>query len=179
MRKILKNGKVILSESYACQALLKGKDVNSLHVKFDHDPPSFLVKLHPNLMNHEDFTDEEIKKRKKDYFMPSEYESIDLRSFFLQKTCTDKERERVLKEIELIEKTGTEDFFRYLIYLSDVIKNHDIVVGTGRGSSTSLYILYLIGLHRVNSLKYDLNPNEFFNLEEKGETDDNTGTDSE
>jgi len=179
MRKILKNGKIILDESSACQALLKGKSANSLHVEFNHDPPLFLVNLHPNLINHDDFTDEEIEIRKNDYFMPEEYKHINLRDFFLQKTRTDKERERVLKEVELIERTRTENLFRYLIYLSDVIRNHDIVVGTGRGSSTSLYILYLVGLHRVNSLKYDLNPNEFFNLTENGETDDNTKGHSE
>ena len=45
--------------------------------------------------------------------------------------------------------------------MMSVIKDNNIVYGVGRGSSVSSYILYLIGVHRVNSLKFNLDIKEF------------------
>ena len=52
----------------------------------------------------------------------------------------------------------------YLCALIDVInKLKEAKVGwNGRGSSAASYILYLIGVHRVDSVKYDIDPKEFF-----------------
>jgi DNA polymerase III alpha subunit len=42
-----------------------------------------------------------------------------------------------------------------------VCKENNIVLGVGRGSSVASYVLYLLGVHRVDSLKYDLDIKEF------------------
>jgi DNA polymerase III alpha subunit len=49
----------------------------------------------------------------------------------------------------------------YMKYLVDTMRKHNIVWGVGRGSSVSSYVLYLIGIHRINSLTYDLSIDEF------------------
>ena len=45
--------------------------------------------------------------------------------------------------------------------LVDVSKENNIVLGVGRGSSVASYILYLLGIHKVDSLAYNLDIKEF------------------
>jgi len=44
----------------------------------------------------------------------------------------------------------------------NIFEENKVVWGTGRGSSCASYILYLIGIHQVDSVKYDLDLGEFF-----------------
>jgi hypothetical protein len=53
------------------------------------------------------------------------------------------------------------DLLRYLKYLVDVMQEHNIVYGVGRGSSCSSYVLYLLKVHRIDSIKYQLDVREF------------------
>jgi DNA polymerase III alpha subunit len=46
-------------------------------------------------------------------------------------------------------------------YLVDTLRKNNVVWGVGRGSSVASYILYLIGVHKVDSIKYNLDINEF------------------
>ena len=50
---------------------------------------------------------------------------------------------------------------RYMIYLVDFMRENNIVWGVGRGSSVASYVLYLIGVHRIDSIQYDLDWREF------------------
>ena len=50
---------------------------------------------------------------------------------------------------------------KFLVYMVDQLKHNKILWGVGRGSSVSSYILYLIGIHKVDSLKYELDYKEF------------------
>ena len=68
---------------------------------------------------------------------------------------------RTKTEIELFKQRNMFDLLKTLIYIVDELKNNKVVWGTGRGSSCSSYILYLIQLHDVDSVKYELNINEF------------------
>ena len=53
------------------------------------------------------------------------------------------------------------NLLRYMIYLVDFMRENDIVWGVGRGSSVASYVLYLIGVHKIDSLYYDLDIAEF------------------
>ena len=53
------------------------------------------------------------------------------------------------------------DVLRYLKYLVDTMRKHKIVWGVGRGSSVASYCLFLIGVHRVDSVLYQLDIKEF------------------
>ena len=53
------------------------------------------------------------------------------------------------------------DLLFYLKYLVDTMRGNSIVWGVGRGSSVASYVLYLLGVHKVDSIKYDLDINEF------------------
>ena len=48
-----------------------------------------------------------------------------------------------------------------LIYIIETMRKHKLVWGVGRGSSVASYVLYLIGAHKVNSLTYNLDIEEF------------------
>ena len=48
-----------------------------------------------------------------------------------------------------------------LIYIIDTMRKNNLVWGIGRGSSVASYVLYLIGIHKVDSLKYNLDIKEF------------------
>ena len=53
------------------------------------------------------------------------------------------------------------DLLKYMVYLVDFMRENDIVWGVGRGSSVSSYVLYLIGVHKVDSVQFDLDYHEF------------------
>jgi DNA polymerase III alpha subunit len=50
---------------------------------------------------------------------------------------------------------------RYLKYLVDTLKSNNMIWGVGRGSSVASYVLYLLGVHRIDSMFYDLDAREF------------------
>ena len=53
------------------------------------------------------------------------------------------------------------DLLRYLKYLVDLMRKNRLIWGVGRGSSVASYVLYLLGVHRIDSMYYDLDPSEF------------------
>jgi hypothetical protein len=73
---------------------------------------------------------------------------------------------RVMKEYELFLKYELLDTLKLIIYIVRTFREKKVVWGVGRGSSCSLYILYLLGLHSVDCLKYGIHYSEFFKGEE-------------
>jgi len=53
------------------------------------------------------------------------------------------------------------DLLRYLKYLTDTMTANRLIWGVGRGSSVASFVLYLLGVHKINSLHYELDPAEF------------------
>ena len=53
------------------------------------------------------------------------------------------------------------ELLHFMKYLVDTLRKNNVVWGVGRGSSVASYILYLIGVHKVDSIKYNLDINEF------------------
>lgn len=97
----------------------------------------------------------------KQWNMPNQYNDIDLDLHFAEKIETMEQAERVATELILYRENGLETMLKFMIYMVDVMKAHNIIWGVGRGSSVSSYLLFLIGLHSVDSLKYDLDIREF------------------
>jgi DNA polymerase III alpha subunit len=73
----------------------------------------------------------------------------------------DAELQRVGQELLLYQERDLFDLLRYLKYLVDTLRKNNVVWGVGRGSSVASYVLFLIGVHRIDSLYYDLNIDEF------------------
>lgn len=68
---------------------------------------------------------------------------------------------RIELELELFRTRNLFPVLQTLIYIVDTMRKNNIVWGVGRGSSVASYCLYLIGVHRINSLKYNLDIHEF------------------
>lgn len=68
---------------------------------------------------------------------------------------------RIKTEYSIFNKLGLNDLLRTLIYIIDKFKQNNIVWGVGRGSSVSSYILYLMEVHDIDSITYDLDFSEF------------------
>ena len=76
--------------------------------------------------------------------------------------CTTSEQtDRVSLELELFIQHNMMDLLYYLKYLVDTMRENNIVWGVGRGSSVASYVLYLLGVHKVDSIKYELDIKEF------------------
>ena len=96
-----------------------------------------------------------------DWYMPDEYKSMDVVEHIKNLASTQEEKKRVDTELELYVKYDLLNVLKFLIYLIDTMRKNDIVWGVGRGSSVSSYVLYLLGVHKVDSIKYELDITDF------------------
>jgi DNA polymerase III alpha subunit len=71
----------------------------------------------------------------------------------------------VAEELVLFQDQNLFELLKYLKYLTDVIHKNRIVCGVGRGSSVASYVLYLLGVHRIDSMRYGLDIREFLREE--------------
>ena len=95
------------------------------------------------------------------WYMPDEYKQLDIGQYVLDLAKTNEEKERVNFELELFKSYAMIDVLKFLKYMVDTLRKNNIVWGVGRGSSVASYVLYLLGVHKVNSIKYNLDPTEF------------------
>lgn len=96
-----------------------------------------------------------------DWFIPEEYKNFDIVNFLLNQTQNKEQHQRVLEELELFIQYNMLEVLIYIKYLVDTMRANNIVWGVGRGSSVASYILYLIGIHKIDPIKYNLDINEF------------------
>lgn len=95
------------------------------------------------------------------WLLPKNYLNIDIDNFFNQFKLSTIQQKRVLDELQLYKKNNLYIVLKLMIYLIDTMNKNNIVWGVGRGSSVSSYLLYLIGVHKVDSIKYNLDIKEF------------------
>ena len=95
------------------------------------------------------------------WFMPEEYKNFNIVEFLLDKAQNEEQYQRVVQELELFVQHNMIDVLKYIKYLVDTMRKNNIVWGVGRGSSVASYVLYLIGIHKVDSLRFELDIHEF------------------
>jgi len=95
------------------------------------------------------------------WHMPEEYKTLDIKKYLLDLTTDQNQFNRVKYELSLFTDRGMIIVLKFLKYLVDTCKENDIVLGVGRGSSVASYCLYLLGVHKIDSLKYELDIKEF------------------
>ena len=95
------------------------------------------------------------------WFMPEEYKTLDIETWILEQCGTEEEFNRVQDELDAFKQRNMINLLRWLKYFVDTCTQHDIVWGVGRGSSVASYVLYKIGVHRIDSIKYNLDWQEF------------------
>ena len=94
------------------------------------------------------------------WHMPEEYKQLDIAAYILG-LCTAEELQRCGEELLLYQERNLFNLLKYLKYLVDVMTENKIIWGVGRGSSVASYVLYKLGVHRINSMFYNLDVREF------------------
>jgi len=100
-------------------------------------------------------------KLNRQWQMPDEYKQLDIAKWVLDQCETDAELQRCGEELIIFQERDMLGLLQYLKYFVDTMRENNIVWGVGRGSSVASYVLFLIGVHKINSLYYDLDVKEF------------------
>ena len=100
-----------------------------------------------------------------DWFMPKDSINETLVEYLYNCCTTEQQKQRVDEELKLFIQHGMFDLLFYLKYLVDTMRQNNILWGVGRGSSVASYVLYLIGIHKIDSIKYNLDIREFLKEE--------------
>lgn len=130
------------------------------------------------LVSGEDFIDVVgnvgIKPLAHDWRIPEKYKTLNIHSMVLEKLeslCIDKSDEYILKAVNRVElelkyfiETDSIDFIRCIAYIIDFFKERGIFWGVGRGSSCASMVLFLLELHAVDPIFYDLPITDFIKL---------------
>ena len=95
------------------------------------------------------------------WWMPEEYLNMDIAKHVLDDCDTEAELQRCGMELMEYQERNLLPLLRYLKYLVDTLRSNGVVWGVGRGSSVASFVLYKLGVHRINSLYYDLDFKEF------------------
>lgn len=100
------------------------------------------------------------KTQQENWFIPDEYKNMDIEGFLVH-VCPKEHYNRLIEELQEFRNRNMLDLLRWLKYLVDTCRKNNILWGVGRGSSVASYVLYLIGVHRIDSIKYKLDWREF------------------
>jgi DNA polymerase III alpha subunit len=101
------------------------------------------------------------QEQQRHWLMPVQYAQMDIAQWVLDQCRNNAELQRVGEELLLYQERSLFPLLCYMKYLVDTMRTNGVVWGVGRGSSVSSYVLYKIGVHRIDSLFYDLDPHEF------------------
>ena len=170
--KISSYGEIIQEESDIIDLVMQGRDPLSMKnlvvdPSVDIETLVHLVENPQDLMTwtFPDATDVAVPEfdhiRQNSWFMPDEYRNFDIAAHVLSLCSNQEELQRAGEELLLFQQYDLFDLLRYLRYLVAVMRENRVIWGVGRGSSVASFVLYLLGVHRINSLHYDLDPREF------------------
>lgn len=95
------------------------------------------------------------------WLMPDRYKNLDIAEYVLSLCDSEAALQRVGEELLLYQSRDLFDLLRYLKFLVDLMQENNLIWGVGRGSSVSSYVLYLLKVHRIDSLHYNLDIAEF------------------
>ncbi len=166
--KINDHGDVIFSEEDAIDLLYNNPDFDISNLYFDDidrytqslkqlgiDLP--VINTAPKRNNIAEFDKSNCEK----WHMPDKYYQINVLQWLLDRCQNDEEKIRVQMEYDLFEKKDFTRVLQFLIYFVDTLRANNIVWGVGRGSSVASFCLFLIGVHKINPLLYNLDITEF------------------
>ena len=172
MTKTNKFGEIVFDEQDLCDLVMQGHDPSKLNgvivdPPLDIETAALILDSVPEFIQYDKYAEENLSVQEFDHrnqqrwFMPEEYQQLDIAKHVLDLCQTEAELQRVGEELLLYQERNLFDLLRYLKYLVDVMRSNRLIWGVGRGSSVASYVLYLLGVHRVDSMFYDLDPQEF------------------
>jgi hypothetical protein len=170
--KTTQYSEIVFDEDDVADLLMQGRDLDSLKrltidpsvnletlATYVERPESLLTWTFP--YNQETSVPEFDLQQQSTWHMPNEYKQLDIAEYVLGLCTTDAELQRCGQELLLYQERNLFDLLRYLKYLVDTMREHQLIWGVGRGSSVASYVLYKLGVHRIDSMFYELDPQEF------------------
>lgn len=105
----------------------------------------------------------DVSRISKEFNIPQHYKELDVEKYIHNKLIQRDPDEigRVEMELAMYKERGLFPILQLLIWIVDTMRKHKLVWGVGRGSSVSSYLLYILGVHKVDSYKYGLDIKEF------------------
>lgn len=164
-------GRSYTTESELCDMLYKNPTLD-LDLFYTEDEPVYNKSVHTLHLQDEfpllkgytkvNWPIEEFDRyNQENWYMPVEYLELDIAQYVLDLCKTEAELQRVGQELLLFQERDLFNLLRYLKYFVDTMRANSVVWGLGRGSSVASFVLYLLGVHKINSLYYDLPIEEF------------------
>jgi len=97
-----------------------------------------------------------------EWFMPNSFKNFDVEKHIMN-ICpdTDEAHTRVQEEITALKSKNLMPVLKFMHFLVSYMRENNIVWGVGRGSSVASYVLFLLGVHKVDSIQYELDWREF------------------
>jgi DNA polymerase III alpha subunit len=160
---------VIVSESDMVDVLYRGEVVSNLVV----DNPNWIKQFNqhcdeyglPGIAGWQEeslqLPEEYVQDNLHNWHLPASYATFDLENYLFDKCNTPAQKARIEQELVKFKSRNMMPILCWMKYFIDTLREHNMVWGVGRGSSVASYVLYLLDVHRVDSLKYELDIEEF------------------
>lgn len=130
-----------------------------------NDVDSYLDRINQEFL---DYPKPKSKLDTSNWFMPDTYKEMDIEKFVLECCTNDEYKQRAKLELQEFSKRNLTMLLKQSKYIVDTLRKHNIVWGVGRGSSVASLVLHILGIHRIDPIKYDIPLNEFFKGENNG-----------
>ena len=163
-----KHNRYLSDEKTGIELLYTGKDISNVEFTETQDVAKFNKFCNELGIDRLKILGEDDFDRINTYNIPQHYKDLDVEEYVKRlvpnaEDQTDKLAylKRVEMELALYKERNLYSVLQVLIYIVDVLRKNNLVWGVGRGSSVASYVLYLIGIHKVDSLKYNLDIREF------------------
>ena len=95
------------------------------------------------------------------WFIPRAYQEMNIETFLLENS-PESNHPRIMQELDLYKKHNMILMLKTMKYIVDTLRTNNVIWGVGRGSSVASYVLHIIGVHKIDSVKYNLPIEEFF-----------------
>ena len=162
-------GQIIYDEDDLCDLVMQGHELD----KFDglivtgdllENAASILENV-PTFIKYNAIANESVEqfdhRCQNNWLMPEKYKQLDIAEYVLGLCNSEAELQRCGQELMLYQERDLFNLLRYLVFLVDLMRENRVIWGVGRGSSVASYVLYKLGVHRIDSLYYELDPHEF------------------
>lgn len=166
-----KFGQLVFSEDDVINLYLQGHDIGVLNHLLVDNTVNIEIAAHildnvPAFVKYDELVQQQSVEEwdhrcQANWYMPQEYKDLDIAEYVLGLCNTDAELQRCGHELMLFQERSLFDLLRYLKYLVDTMRENNLIWGVGRGSSVASYVLYKLGVHRIDSMYYELDPSEF------------------
>lgn len=162
-------GQIVYNEEDLCNLVMQGHELD----KFDGlivdgallENAATIIENVPHFVQYNDLANVSVEqfdhRCQENWLMPTKYKELDIAEYVLGLCKSDAELQRCGQELMMFQERDLFNLLRYLVFLVDLLKENRVIWGVGRGSSVASYVLFKLGVHRIDSMYYELDPAEF------------------